>query len=74
MKSQAEIDAMKSLHQKGGPAQYKTLRDHFAGLAMQAVTLHRDFLDTTWTKIAEQAYAAADAMLEVRSTAMKGDQ
>jgi hypothetical protein len=74
MKSQSEIDAMNLLHQHGGPAQYMTLRDHFAGLAMQSLLLHPQFLDDSYKKIAEHAYLAANAMLVARSTTTKGNQ
>ena len=61
-------------------AQSMTLRDHFAGLAMQLATnlLREDYLkdlgddwhwdEYDWKVIAESSYAMADAMLEARKT------
>lgn len=44
-----------------------TLRDHFAGLAMQAYLSRSDADQTHWEDHAEAAYAAADAMLKMRT-------
>lgn len=43
-----------------------TLRDHFAGLAMQALIWNPDVDLETKGDVAEVAYAYADAMLEER--------
>lgn len=61
----------------GGPAypnsytlaeyQGQTLRDHFAGLAMQGfATTLKNVRNPNWSLIAEDAYKMADAMLEAR--------
>jgi hypothetical protein len=49
----------------GGFARDKTLRDEFAGLAMQALVGRKDFEfeDSAW----ENAYEMADAMLKERA-------
>jgi len=49
----------------GGFARDKTLRDEFAGLAMQALVGRKDFEfeDSAW----ENAYDMADAMLKERA-------
>ena len=47
-----------------------TLRDHFAGLAMQAITSNivtSHGAGQSWEYIAEGAYLIADAMLKQRS-------
>jgi len=48
----------------GGFARDMTVRDHFAGLAMQSIVSREDFEfdDSAW----ENAYDMADAMLEER--------
>jgi hypothetical protein len=48
----------------GGFAKDMTLRDHYAGLAMQAIVGREDFEfeDSAW----ENAYDMADAMLKAR--------
>ena len=57
----------------GGYAKDMTLRDHFAGLAMQGVLIDEAIHDesdvaTEWLrKIAEASYEMANAMLEERS-------
>jgi hypothetical protein len=57
----------------GGYAKDMTLRDHFAGLAMQAYVMDEAIIrdsDTSahWLNlIAESAYRLADAMLKERS-------
>jgi hypothetical protein len=57
----------------GGYAKDMTLRDHFAGLAMQGVLIDEAIHDesdvaTEWLrKIAEASYEMADAMLKERS-------
>ena len=79
MKDQHEL-AMEQLAQQatwmektGGYAKDMTLRDHFAGRAMQAYVMDEALLrdsDTSvnWLKsIAESAYRLADAMLKERS-------
>ncbi len=52
------------MQKTGGFARDMTLRDHFAGLAMQAIVGREDFMfeDSAW----ENAYDMADAMLEAR--------
>jgi hypothetical protein len=50
----------------GGYAKDMTLRDHFAGQAMQAM-LGWDNDNTNWKSYAEYAYRMADAMLKERS-------
>ena len=66
------------MQQTGGYAKDMTLRDYFAGLAMQTfIRLHEEALtedgepcfwgeedDTACKVISEQAYAVADAMLK----------
>ena len=47
-----------------------TLRDHFAGLAMQAVPMqqgHLHDIPECYARIAQHAYKMADAMLEART-------
>ena len=43
-----------------------TLRDYFAGQALVGIITHPYGSAGQWTDAAEQAYAAADAMLEAR--------
>lgn len=50
------------MEKTGGYARDMTLRDHFAGLAMQA--MYRDFYNDS--RLAEIAYQSADAMLAAR--------
>jgi hypothetical protein len=47
----------------GGYAKDMTLRDHFAGLAMQGMLMK----STAYEVIAQYAYIMADAMLKERS-------
>jgi hypothetical protein len=49
----------------GGFARDKTLRDEFAGLAMQALVCRKDFEFEDW--VWENAYDMADAMLKERA-------
>jgi len=51
------------LEKTGGDALDMTLRDHFAGLAMQGLIDS----DNLFSEIPLQAYALADAMLKERS-------
>jgi hypothetical protein len=57
----------------GGFARDMTMRDHFAGLAMQAVLIDEGIHDqsdiaTEWLrKIAQASYEMADAMLKERN-------
>jgi len=51
------------LKKTGGDALDMTLRDHFAGLAMQALIDN----DNLFSEIPLQAYALADAMIKERS-------
>ena len=52
------------MQKTGGYAKDMTLRDHYAGLAMQAIVGREDFEfeDSAW----ENAYDMADAMLKAR--------
>ena len=50
----------------GGYAKDMTLRDHFAGLAMQAIVGREDFESEDW--VWETAYDMADAMLAVKQS------
>jgi hypothetical protein len=44
-----------------------TLRDYFAGLAMQGICAHSETWGMAVPQIASQAYKMADAMLKARS-------
>jgi hypothetical protein len=57
-----QIPSHDELH--GGKAKDMTLRDHYAGLAMQGI-----LLDPTskWEEIPHYAYELADAMLKARN-------
>ena len=46
-----------------------TLRDYFAAKAMHSICLREDYIDAPASCIAIDAYALADAMLEVRNAA-----
>ena len=50
----------------GGYARDMTMRDHFAGLAMQTM-LGWDNDHTNWNSYAEDAYKMAEAMLKERA-------
>lgn len=50
----------------GGYAKDMTLRDHFAGLAMQALIQRLTGEDNEIVYTAEDAYSFADAMLKAR--------
>jgi len=54
----------------GGFAKDKTLRDYYAGLAMQGMLsnekLHKQILEAGQSWIEESAWAVADAMLKER--------
>jgi hypothetical protein len=51
----------------GGLAKDMTMRDHFAGLAMQSLVAYPDDQQNmTYAEMAEWAYAMADAMLKAR--------
>lgn len=68
-----EIEAYKSWKERfGGFSRDMTLRDHFAGLAMQGMLanpkLQEQILKAGQSWIEESAYAVADAMLEARKT------
>jgi hypothetical protein len=58
------------LEKTGGFAKDMTLRDHFAGLAMQGMLsnekLHKQILEAGQSWIEESAWAVADAMLKAR--------
>lgn len=49
----------------GGPAHRMSLRDHFAGLAMQGLLTHSDDFEC-YADAAYDAYKAADAMIAAR--------
>jgi hypothetical protein len=49
----------------GGFAKDMTLRDYYAGLAMQADLTGYD--GSYWARVAKHAYEMADAMLEARN-------
>ena len=53
----------------GGFAKDMTLRDHYAGLAMQGLLagLLADGQDIQWEEISRNAYWQADAMLKARA-------
>lgn len=48
----------------GGYARDMTLRDHYAGLAMQAIRMSKP--NTAYIDISDAAYVMADAMLKAR--------
>lgn len=48
------------------PQNGMSLRDWFAGLALQAMATTAGFQGAPWDKLAGDAYAAADAMLRAR--------
>ena len=50
----------------GGYATGMTMRDHFAGLAMQALLRDDDVIEI-WRRIPADAYEMADAMLKERA-------
>jgi hypothetical protein len=56
----------------GGFARDMTLRDHYAGLAVQGMLsnekLHKQILEVGQSWIEESAWAVADAMLRERET------
>jgi hypothetical protein len=56
------------MEQTGGYARDMTLRDHYAGLAMQGLLagLLADGQDIQWEEISRNAYWQADAMLKAR--------
>ena len=49
----------------GGYARDMTLRDHFAGLAMQAILSNPEYIGED-AALADQSYNVADAMLKAR--------
>jgi len=49
----------------GGYARDITLRDHFAGLAMQGLTVHN--IRESYAEMAEKSYTMAEAMLKERA-------
>ena len=50
---------------EGGYARDMTMRDHFAGLAMQGLTVHN--IRESYAEMAEKSYTMADAMLKERA-------
>ena len=67
MKDNVEIakDYTDWMVKTGGYAKDMTLRDHFAGLAMQGLLVY--YQGSSWTLRAQEAYAMADAMLKERN-------
>ena len=62
-----ELNAYTSWKDKhGGFSRDMTLRDYFAAQALQGMSVGGPGLNVTNAKIAEEAYALADAMLEAR--------
>lgn len=55
-------------------ADHLTLRDHFAGLAMQAMLSSDNLIDTKEADIARLAYKQADAMLAARDEVVADDK
>jgi len=53
------------LVKNGGHLESMTLRDHFAGLAMQGLTVHN--IQESYAEMAEKSYTMADAMLKERA-------
>jgi hypothetical protein len=53
------------LVKNGGHLESLTLRDHFAGLAMQGLTVHN--IRESYAEMAEKSYTMADAMLQERA-------
>lgn len=54
------------MEKTGGYAKDMTLRDYYAGLAMQSMNSREDYVDAPADAIALDAYALADAMLKAR--------
>jgi hypothetical protein len=52
------------MQETGGYAKDITLRDHFAGLAMQAIRISKP--NTAYIDISNAAYVMADEMLKAR--------
>ena len=52
------------MQETGGYAKDMTLRDHYAGLAMQAIRMSKP--NTAYIDISDAAYVMADAMLKAR--------
>lgn len=50
----------------GGYARDMTLRDHYAGMAMQGLVSHGNAQGAQWHEIPKYAYEMADAMLKAR--------
>lgn len=67
MKDNQEIakDYTEWLVKTGGCARDMTLRDHFAGLALQGLVIHAN--GETYNEIAKKSYTTADAMLKERN-------
>ena len=58
------IDTYEWIVQTGGHAKNRTLRDHFAGLAMQV--LYQRVETGGFERVAKLSYEMADAMLKAR--------
>ena len=54
------------LEKTGGFAKNITLRDHYAGLAMQSLISGKDYINEPPKMIALDAYTLADAMLAAK--------
>jgi hypothetical protein len=54
------------LEKTGGFAKDMTLRDHYAGLAMQSLISGKDYINEPPKMIALDAYTLADAMLAAK--------
>ena len=52
------------MEKTGGFAKDMTMRDHYAGLAMQADLTGYD--GSNWKRVAKEAYEMADTMLKAR--------
>ena len=52
--------------QTGGPADEKSLRDEFAGLALQALISHPEYQGEMCENAVKEAWLFADAMLRER--------
>jgi hypothetical protein len=60
-----QIPTHDELH--GGKAKDMTLRDHYAGLAMQSLISGKDYINEPPKMIALDAYTLADAMLKAKA-------
>ena len=58
----------------GGPAANMSLRDHFAGLALQVVASTESANDLEFGEMALAAYAIADAMIKARGESKQQEE